>query len=391
MSQWTVKEHYIPQFYLKSWAEDGHTLYESNLSSNSIYKIKTEDICYKDNYYENKIGNEFIKRNELENLLSIDESKSALRYQSIINNIRNCLKNGKRVELYKNDVQFLIQLYVKVYLRNYYNEKYLELVDSYNLIHSIMLSTFNEIDYESYRRHLYQQNCMPKSLTVKSLYDNFYKNYYLFIVYSKKGNFITTNYPFYSNSIHGVCYMPLSPNMGLLMLNKANHLINKLNNTIDIIEVDANEYNKKLLSTASLCPKIYARNKNIIKKMKKYISNKNLMHSRYYEMLMEEYIKNDSDNKQVYLTVKDFINVTEEPSLLLIYPHLLKLIYTTSTSLNILEIDIDYNIKTICISIKTSNSPLIYKENVPFCLEEMKKYYCLFKDKLKIENLYKLI
>ena len=100
----TIKEHYIPQFYLKQFSPDGKRIYQYDVDADSKQKfhngikskkkysnlVPIRSICYENNLYELKddLGN--IKySNIIEKGLSIYEGEFAEIFRSIISKAQN--------------------------------------------------------------------------------------------------------------------------------------------------------------------------------------------------------------------------------------------------------------------------------------------------------------
>lgn len=70
----TVKEHYVPQFYLKNFADENDLLHIYDFKQNKFFTQSPKNICYTKNLYETKwetanpkLG-EFVLQNHIENI-----------------------------------------------------------------------------------------------------------------------------------------------------------------------------------------------------------------------------------------------------------------------------------------------------------------------------------
>ena len=83
-TDFTVKEHYVPRFYLNRFADDDHRLYLYDVLSEKKRIVSTSDICFRKNLYEfcNESGG-FKHRNILENILSALEGMFSAILKSI--------------------------------------------------------------------------------------------------------------------------------------------------------------------------------------------------------------------------------------------------------------------------------------------------------------------
>lgn len=72
----TVKEHYVPQFYLKEFADESGKLHVYNFKSNKILRQSSSNICFINNLYETKWENanpalgKYVRQNYIENIFS---------------------------------------------------------------------------------------------------------------------------------------------------------------------------------------------------------------------------------------------------------------------------------------------------------------------------------
>ncbi len=82
----TVREHYIPQFYLKNFSQDKKRIYQYRINSNSSSKlVSIEGICCENNLYEYRNDNgEFVCRNLIENCFSKIEGEFCDIIRSIV-------------------------------------------------------------------------------------------------------------------------------------------------------------------------------------------------------------------------------------------------------------------------------------------------------------------
>ena len=82
----TTEEHYIPQFYLKNFSQDGKRIYQYDVITGcqTSAPVAIRKICFEKNLYEFKdASGEFINRNLIERWLSIYECEFAKVFRSI--------------------------------------------------------------------------------------------------------------------------------------------------------------------------------------------------------------------------------------------------------------------------------------------------------------------
>ena len=82
----TVREHYIPQFYLKQFSPNKKIIYQYNVFSDKASSIltSTTEVCFEKNLYEYRDDKgEIVNKNLIEKRLSVFEAEFASVFQSI--------------------------------------------------------------------------------------------------------------------------------------------------------------------------------------------------------------------------------------------------------------------------------------------------------------------
>ncbi len=82
----TVREHYIPQFYLKHFSPDNKIIYQYNVFSDENHSIltSTDRICFEKNLYEFRDDKgEIVNKNFIEKRLSVFEAEFTNVFRSI--------------------------------------------------------------------------------------------------------------------------------------------------------------------------------------------------------------------------------------------------------------------------------------------------------------------
>lgn len=97
--QFTKKEHYVPQMYLKHFTIDGNYCYTLT-NSNEIYHQNKKDICKKDNLYEMRTeSGGYIERNKFENMFSEIERL----FEPFVKELLKLRNNSEFQSFIKND------------------------------------------------------------------------------------------------------------------------------------------------------------------------------------------------------------------------------------------------------------------------------------------------
>lgn len=84
----TVKQHYIPQFYLKQFSDNKKVLYQYDIVNNKSFSapVSVESICFEKNLYEFKDNNgNIVEENLIEKWLSVYEGEFAKTFRNIQN------------------------------------------------------------------------------------------------------------------------------------------------------------------------------------------------------------------------------------------------------------------------------------------------------------------
>ena len=81
----TIKEHYIPQFYLRNFSNDNKRVFQYQIHSNLQSKqVSIDSICYEKNLYEfRNNGGEIVHKNLIEDCFAIFESEISKVLKSI--------------------------------------------------------------------------------------------------------------------------------------------------------------------------------------------------------------------------------------------------------------------------------------------------------------------
>lgn len=97
----TRKQHWVPQFYLRHFADSSGRLYAYSKSSGDFYRTKTENVCSKRDLYEVKHSDikadsddRYYAQNFIEARLSEDESRISVPYTQLLRCCRDATLEG---------------------------------------------------------------------------------------------------------------------------------------------------------------------------------------------------------------------------------------------------------------------------------------------------------
>jgi len=97
----TRKQHWVPQFYLRHFADSSGQLYAYNKSSGDFYRTKSENVCSKRDLYEVKHSDikadsddRYYAQNFIEARLSEDESRISVPYTQLLRCCRDATLEG---------------------------------------------------------------------------------------------------------------------------------------------------------------------------------------------------------------------------------------------------------------------------------------------------------
>lgn len=95
------KQHWVPQFYLRHFADSSGRLYAYSKSSGDFYRTKTENVCSKRDLYEVKHSDikadsddRYYAQNFIEARLSEDESRISVPYTQLLRCCRDATLEG---------------------------------------------------------------------------------------------------------------------------------------------------------------------------------------------------------------------------------------------------------------------------------------------------------
>lgn len=208
--QYTIKEHFVPQFYLKEFTDTNGFLHCFDFGTSKHFLTRPKDFAYKKNLYETpwkkahpKLG-EFVLRNNIENTFS----KYELEYANLLNRIKDsCIQNphsGTTV-LSKKDQELLCSFLANLLVRNPDNMQLLglnqvpddvkdteEIVCIEYLLQMLNLGDIDSLLSVSYKQAMLTEELpeAPLSQFVESV-----KKYPVQFLYAENGTFLTSTCP----------------------------------------------------------------------------------------------------------------------------------------------------------------------------------------------------
>ena len=119
----TVKEHYVPQFYLNKFTDDNGLLHVYDSNQKKFYTQKPKNICFEKNLYETewqdanpKLG-KFVLNNYIENVFCRYESEFSMLLKKIIA-ICTSTQNPNALILHGKERYLLFRFVVNLMVRN---------------------------------------------------------------------------------------------------------------------------------------------------------------------------------------------------------------------------------------------------------------------------------
>lgn len=203
----TVKEHYVPQFYLKNFTNEKGLLYVYDLVRKALFTQKPKNICYEKNLYETKwenanpkLGN-FVLQNDIEKTFCGYESDYA-RVLTKILKVCSPYQNPNALILHKNEKDIFFRFVVNLIVRHPHNMDELSLneIDENNDVISRIRSLLDDMGLGGTESLCYAVN---KKVMLTYEFENSFpyaclealrKLDYTFF-YAEKGCFITSDSP----------------------------------------------------------------------------------------------------------------------------------------------------------------------------------------------------
>lgn len=282
-------QHYVPQFYLKSFCDESGKLTAFCPKQNEFKKIAPNNICFEKNLYEtpakdcdDALGS-YINCNDTENIYGKYESDFATLLRKIL---AVCSEQNKdALILHSHEKKMFFRFIVNMLIRNPVSMQEMK-IDTLSdetrnsVFHSAIESVLNEMKiggtnsiftaaqkkaYLTFEFDEEQENQLVEELSNM--------NFAFFC--AKTGEFITSDHPvcygndLYIKSENKTClYMALSPHIAVLFGNYKD-LKSARNRMILIPEEIVNKFNQSILKNKHYCHWIIARSQSAIEKAMK--------------------------------------------------------------------------------------------------------------------------
>lgn len=260
----TKRQHYVPQFYLKLFADQDSFLYCYNKKNKKKFKARAKDVCCEDHYYEVSAPNseiyrsKFLLENDIEKRLQFDESE----YKPVlIDIIHKCEKYAdKSISVCtEQERRTIISMVANFIIRNKLTAtlKFPQEEKNYLIENNEVLGAVNTfVEYfkigpiDSYFELAHKRIALDQKmngLAAKTVED--LKNMNLFFWLTDSITYVTGNCPVNYNMIgnhFNELIMPLSPNISLMLL-RNDSLRNKENKAFKVNEKDVLKLNSYFL------------------------------------------------------------------------------------------------------------------------------------------------
>lgn len=224
----TVKQHFVPKFYLERFTDSSGFLYVYNVEKNKFFKSRPEDICFENFLYEtewkdaNPMLGKYILLNQNENHFSTEESK----YNSLLDKIILLCdepKNENALILGAEDKNFLRSFIANMFVRHPkaledYKEFYLcnESLERKELqIYKKVLEMLKFDGFKSIVEASVVRTCVDDSCEKGNAYNIVKKleSMYFTIMKASNSNFNTSSFPviYVAESDKLYISLPISP------------------------------------------------------------------------------------------------------------------------------------------------------------------------------------
>lgn len=203
----TVKEHYVPQFYLKNFTDNKGFLHVYDLEKNKYFSAKPESICFEKNLYETmwenanpKLG-KFVLQNNIENTFCGYECEFAKILTKILQ-VCNPYQKSNALVLQEDEKDVFFRFIINLTIRHPQNMERLSLneIEENNDVICQVRSLLNDMGLGGTESLCYAAN---KKVMLTYEFENSYPfacletlrkfNYSFF--YADQGCFITSNNP----------------------------------------------------------------------------------------------------------------------------------------------------------------------------------------------------
>lgn len=224
----TVKEHYVPQFYLSNFSIPGEhgTVYslEATEINPGPRKYAVSSLCFSDDLYESQYGGQYILHNETEHLFSKFESQQKKLIDKIIEVASHHENFNTALILKKEEKDILFQFIAQLYFRN--KTTYERMFN--NLKGSVLGKDEWGLMMNAFLKQALNRTIVPtnelrkhEGFQVES-FSNELSDFKFHFCYTSKA-FITSNFPIACFPTENECleiWVPLSTHIGVLFTSK---------------------------------------------------------------------------------------------------------------------------------------------------------------------------
>lgn len=290
----TKKQHYIPQFHLKQFADDGYVFVYNKLDKNR-YKTSVENVCCERYLYETEWNSpthpdeKFLFYNKIEKDLSRRESE----YSKVINKINKiCLsgENDNALICGKNEKEQIRSFVANIICRH---PKYIKSVDE-DIINSDfsedeeikpyveIINTFDMGNPKDFLRMGAKIGVLSEDLKESPSYEvkkQLERMEFCFCV-SDNSEFIITDYPLFvthkdeERDELDSLFMPMHPKVGLLFFDPISHEnYHKFRNRIFNLADDGVEEINEGMALGEESERVLCRDENTLKVYQTMIEN----------------------------------------------------------------------------------------------------------------------
>jgi len=268
MENITVKQHYVPRFYLEQFVGKESFIYVWNVEKKKYFVSRPKDICYEDNLYETAWENEstehgkYVLHNQIEKYFSRCELEYA-NLQKIILDICGNDENKNALVLNSREKILLRKFFANMLLRNPYTMDKLGIdgslddiegnseIEALRYVSNLLgIYDFDALIQMSYKKAVLMDE-LPESYVNGVCHD--LEDVSLEFLYSKEGGFITADFPVSfgrdSSIMDGsiqTAYFALSPNVSVLWGNYK-ELKKRSNRVVEIDMESVIDFNKIFL------------------------------------------------------------------------------------------------------------------------------------------------
>lgn len=238
MENKTVKQHFVPRFYLKHFTDNDGWIHAWNVEKQKCFVTRPQDICYEDNLYETSWEKEspefgkYVLHNQIEKYFSRCEVEYA-KIQNLILDICQNDMNKKALVLYGEEKEILRKFFANMLLRNPYSMRMLGVDGSLeDLDDNVEIEAFREVakllginDFDALIQVSYKKAVLMDEFPetyVNNVCSDLEKVAFAFF-YSREGGFITADFPvafgrdlIINDQVIQTAYFPISPKVALL-------------------------------------------------------------------------------------------------------------------------------------------------------------------------------